>query len=57
MGKGCVRLTMRVGECEVKGVLHEVFHVLASGLVKNLFLISKKNARSKIMLEKFLHKY
>jgi hypothetical protein len=55
MGKRCVRLTMRVGECEVRGVLHEVFHVL--GLVKNLFLISKKNSRSKIMLEKFLHKY
>jgi hypothetical protein len=52
MGKGCVCLTIRVGECEVKGVLHEVFHVL--GLLKNLFSVSKKNATSKIMLEKFL---
>jgi len=54
MGKGCVCLIMRVGECEVRGVLHEVFHVL--GLVKNLFPVSKKNATSKIMLEKFLQK-
>ncbi len=28
-----------MGECEVRGVLHEVFHVL--GLVKNLFSVSK----------------
>jgi hypothetical protein len=30
---------MKMGECEVRGVLHEVFHVL--GLVKNLFSVSK----------------
>lgn len=39
IGKGSVRLTMKVGGWEVRGVLHEVFHVL--GLVKNLFLVSK----------------
>jgi hypothetical protein len=39
MAKRCVRLMMKVGKCEVKGVLHEVFHVI--GLVKNLFSISK----------------
>jgi hypothetical protein len=46
MAKGCVRLMMRVGECEVKGVLHEVFHVL--GLVKNLLSISKAIAQLKM---------
>jgi len=39
IGKGSVRLTMKMGDCEVRGVLHEVFHVL--GIVKNLFSISK----------------
>jgi hypothetical protein len=39
MAKGCVHLTMKVGKCEVRGVLHEVFHV--TSLVKNLFSISK----------------
>jgi hypothetical protein len=39
IGKGSVRLTMKMGDCEVRGVLHEVFHVF--GIVKNLFSISK----------------
>jgi hypothetical protein len=37
--KGSVIISMKVGHHKVKGVLHEVLHVL--GLVKNLFLISK----------------
>jgi hypothetical protein len=39
MVKGCVHLTMKVGKCEVRGVLHEVFHGI--GLVKTLFSVSK----------------
>jgi hypothetical protein len=39
IGMGNVHLNMRVGEHEVRDVLHEVLHVL--GLFKNLFLISK----------------
>jgi hypothetical protein len=31
IGKGSVVLSMKVGDCEVKGVLHEVLHIL--GLV------------------------
>jgi len=30
---------MKGGECEVGGVLHEVFHV--PGLINNLFLVKK----------------
>jgi hypothetical protein len=39
IGMGSVHLNMRLGEHEVRHVLHEVLHVL--GLVKNLFLVSK----------------
>jgi hypothetical protein len=39
IGKRSICLTMRVGEHEVKGVLHEVLHV--PSLVKDLFSVSK----------------
>lgn len=40
VGMGNVHLNnVRVGECEVRGVLHEVLHVL--NLVKNCFSIVK----------------
>ncbi len=48
--KGSVHLTMRVGECEVRGVLHKVVHVF--GLVNNLFLVNKTIAQGlKIKIE------
>ncbi len=34
-----VHLTMKVGQCEVRGVLHEILHVL--GLVKTSFWSTK----------------
>jgi hypothetical protein len=41
--KGSVILSMKIGDREVKGVLHEILHVL--GLVKNLFLVNKATAQ------------
>jgi hypothetical protein len=38
IGKGNVHLTMQVGECEVKGVLHDVLFVL--GIVNNFFYVN-----------------
>lgn len=41
---------MRVGECEVRGVLHQVLHV--PSLVNNLFLVNKITAQGlKIKIE------
>jgi hypothetical protein len=44
IGKGNICLTMRVGEHEVKGVLHEVLHV--PSLVKDHFSVSKAIVQS-----------
>jgi hypothetical protein len=41
--KRSVHLIMKVRECEVRSVLHEVLHVL--GLVNNLFLVNKITAQ------------
>ncbi len=65
VGMGSVHLiNVRVGECEVRGVLHEVLHVpslvkIFFQLVRLLFKSSRqnfnrKNVSSKIMFEKFL---
>jgi hypothetical protein len=43
IGKGSVIIFMKVGDHEVKGMLHEVLHDLS--LVKNLFLVSKATAQ------------
>jgi hypothetical protein len=43
IGKGNVIISMKVGDCKVKGVLHEVLHV--PSLVKNLLLVSKATAQ------------
>lgn len=38
IGKGNVHLTMKVGECKVRGVLHDVLHVPV--LVNNFFYVN-----------------